>query len=210
MILKNGLKKKIIFIYYIFFVIVSISLCQPILAQLPTDLNNLAQASVLLNISAQALEHTPQGELQPADMVSLIQLLSLTADIPIQPPTPLENSSQDGVLELSQHFVSVADSIICDENRLKWQAIKEVKICFFFFLVLNMNPFVIFAAFLWTVQSTKPPRSVSLLFVTLTERNHTPSLRLSRDFCEDRIDLDVQNNCRGSLTGGKAIKCRIV
>uniref|UniRef100_A0A3B3HAA5 Adhesion G protein-coupled receptor D2 n=2 Tax=Oryzias latipes TaxID=8090 RepID=A0A3B3HAA5_ORYLA len=99
---------------------------QPILAQLPTDLNNLAQASVLLNISAQALEHTPQGELQPADMVSLIQLLSLTADIPIQPPTPLENSSQDGVLELSQHFVSVADSIICDENRLKWQAIKEV------------------------------------------------------------------------------------
>ncbi|KAF6736338.1 Adhesion G-protein coupled receptor D2 [Oryzias melastigma] len=99
---------------------------QPILAQQPSDLNNLAQASVLLNISAQALDHTPPGELEPADMVSLIQLLSLTADIPAQPPTRLENSSQDGVLELSQHFVSVADSIISEDNTLKWQAIKEV------------------------------------------------------------------------------------
>lgn len=67
-----------------------------------------------------------QEELQPADMLSLIQLLSLTSDIPSEPLAHHENSSHDNIQELSQHFISVADSIISEENTLKWQAIKEV------------------------------------------------------------------------------------
>lgn len=59
-------------------------------------------------------------------MLSLIQLLSLTSDIPSEPLAHPENSSHDNIQELSQHFISVADSIISEENTLKWQAIKEV------------------------------------------------------------------------------------
>ncbi|KAM4576242.1 adhesion G protein-coupled receptor D2 isoform 2-T2 [Odontesthes bonariensis] len=95
---------------------------QPVPGQQPSVLNNLAQASVLLNISAQALEDTQQEGLQPADMVSLIQLLSLTADVPSQ----AENSSQENIPELSQNFISVADNVISEGNALKWKAIKEV------------------------------------------------------------------------------------
>ncbi|KAM6930225.1 adhesion G protein-coupled receptor D2 [Xenentodon cancila] len=99
---------------------------QPILGQQLVDLNSLAQATVLLNVSSQALEDTPQGGLEPADMLSLIQLLSLTADVPPQPLDNVKNGSRDGLQELSQHFISVADSIISEDNPLKWQAIKEV------------------------------------------------------------------------------------
>lgn len=95
------------------------------LGQQLLDLNSLDQASVLLNISAQALEDT-QEELQPADMVSLIQLLSLTADVPTEPLTHVKNGSKATIQELSQHFINVADSVISEDNALKWQAIKEV------------------------------------------------------------------------------------
>ena len=95
------------------------------LGQQLLDLNSLAQASVVLNISAQALEDTQDG-LQPADMLSLIQLLSLAADVPSQPLAPVKNGSKDSIQELSQHFISVADSIISEDNAFKWQAIKEV------------------------------------------------------------------------------------
>ena len=96
------------------------------LEQQPSGLSSLAQASDLLEISVQALEDNQQEGLQPTDMVSLIQLLSLAADIPSQPSAAATSHSQDSIQELSQHFISVADSIINEENALKWQAIREV------------------------------------------------------------------------------------
>ncbi len=92
----------------------------------PSGLSSLAQASALLDISVQALEDTQQEGLQPTDMVSLIQLLSLAADVPTQPLADATNHSQDNIQEFSQHFISVADSVISEDNALKWQAIKEV------------------------------------------------------------------------------------
>ncbi|XP_059192511.1 adhesion G-protein coupled receptor D2 [Centropristis striata] len=99
---------------------------QEVLGQQPSELSSLAQASALLDISVQALEDTQQEGLQPTDMVSLIQLLSLTADVPTQPLPDATNHSQDTIQEISQHFISVADSIISEDNALKWQSIKEV------------------------------------------------------------------------------------
>ncbi|XP_078105741.1 adhesion G protein-coupled receptor D2 [Sander vitreus] len=100
---------------------------QAVLGQQPSGLDSLAQASALLDISVQALEDTQQEGLQPTDMVSLIQLLSLAADAPpTQPLSGATNHSQDTIRELSQRFISVADSIISQDNALKWEAIKEV------------------------------------------------------------------------------------
>ncbi|KAI3372756.1 hypothetical protein L3Q82_022716 [Scortum barcoo] len=93
--------------------------------QKPSGLSSLAQASALLDVSVQALEDTQQDGLQPTDMVSLIQILSLAADVPTQPLSDATNHSQDNIQEFSQHFISVADSIISEDNALKWQAIKE-------------------------------------------------------------------------------------
>lgn len=95
------------------------------LGQQPSGLSSLAQASNLLDISVQALEDTQQDGLQPTDMVSLIQLLSLAADVPTQPLADVNNHSQDSI-QLSQHFISVADSVISEDNVIKWQAIREV------------------------------------------------------------------------------------
>ncbi|XP_054466063.1 adhesion G-protein coupled receptor D2 [Anoplopoma fimbria] len=99
---------------------------QAVLGQQPSGLSSLAEASALLDISVQALEDTQQEGLQPTDMVSLIQLLSLAADIPTQPLSDATNHSGDTVQELSRQFISVADSVISEDNALKWQAIKEV------------------------------------------------------------------------------------
>ncbi|XP_067376072.1 adhesion G-protein coupled receptor D2 isoform X2 [Channa argus] len=99
---------------------------QLVFGQEPSGENNLAEVSALLDISVQALENTQQEGLQPTDMVSLIQLLSLAADIPAQPLSDAANASHDSIQELSQHFINVADSVISKDNALKWQAIKEV------------------------------------------------------------------------------------
>ncbi|KAM7416860.1 hypothetical protein PAMA_018776 [Pampus argenteus] len=99
---------------------------QVALGQQPSGLSSLAEASALLDVSVQALEDTQHEGLQPADMVSLIQLLSLAADVPTQPPPDGANRSQDSIRELSQHFISVADTIISQDNAFKWQAIKEI------------------------------------------------------------------------------------
>lgn len=96
------------------------------LGQQPSGLSNLAQAATLLDISVQALEDTQQEGLQPEDMVSLIQLLLLAADVPTQPLPDATNHSQDSIQELSQHFISLANSVISEDNALKWQAIREV------------------------------------------------------------------------------------
>ncbi|KAI4820231.1 hypothetical protein KUCAC02_028215 [Chaenocephalus aceratus] len=94
---------------------------QAVLGQQPSGRGSLSQVSALLEVSVQALQDTQQEGLQPADMVSLIQLLSLAANVPTQPPT-----KGTSIQELSQHFISVADSIMSADNALKWQAIKEV------------------------------------------------------------------------------------
>ncbi|XP_018524878.1 adhesion G-protein coupled receptor D2 isoform X2 [Lates calcarifer] len=99
---------------------------QAVLGQQPSGLSNLAQAATLLDISVQALEDTQQEGLQPEDMVSLIQLLLLAADVPTQPLPDATNHSQDSIQELSQHFISLANSVISEDNALKWQAIREV------------------------------------------------------------------------------------
>ncbi|KAM9858188.1 adhesion G protein-coupled receptor D2 [Aulostomus maculatus] len=98
---------------------------QPVLGQRPVGLSSLAEASALLDVSVQALEDSQQDGLQPSDMVSLIQLLSLAADAPVQ-PSDATTPSQENIQELSHHFISVADSIISQDNAFKWQAIKEV------------------------------------------------------------------------------------
>ncbi|XP_055360447.1 adhesion G-protein coupled receptor D2 isoform X2 [Betta splendens] len=99
---------------------------QPLLNQQLSRVHNISQVSALLDISVQALEDTQQDGLQPVDMVSLIQLLSLAADIPSQPFSDATNYSQESIQKLTQHFVRVADSIINEDNTNKWQAIREV------------------------------------------------------------------------------------
>lgn len=92
----------------------------------------------MLDISVQALKDIPQEGLQPTDMVSLIQLLSLAADIPNDPLTNGTNHTKDNIQKHSQHFISVADSII-SEDRLKWQTIKEVaEYCIFSICLLRI------------------------------------------------------------------------
>lgn len=100
---------------------------QSVLGHQLSGVSSLAQVSTLLDVSVQALEDTQQEGLQPVDMVSLIQLLSVAADIPAQPHSDATNDSHDNIQELSQHFISVADSVISEDNVLKWQAIKEVE-----------------------------------------------------------------------------------
>uniref|UniRef100_A0A8D2ZEA5 Adhesion G protein-coupled receptor D2 n=1 Tax=Scophthalmus maximus TaxID=52904 RepID=A0A8D2ZEA5_SCOMX len=41
-------------------------------------------------------------------------------------PADATNHSQGNIQELSQHFISVADSVISEDNALKWQSIKQV------------------------------------------------------------------------------------
>lgn len=95
----------------------------------PSGLRGLAEASALLDLSLQALEDTQDKGLQPADMVSLVQLLSLTADLPTEQLEGATNHSRDDIQKLGHHFLNVADSIISKENAFKWQAIKEVRVC---------------------------------------------------------------------------------
>ncbi|XP_061836556.1 adhesion G protein-coupled receptor D2 [Nerophis lumbriciformis] len=98
---------------------------QAVLGQQPSGLSSLGEASALLDVSVQALRDTKQEGLQPEDMVSLIQLLSLAADVTLQ-PAAAANHTEENIQELGQHFISVADSVISQDNAFKWQAIKEV------------------------------------------------------------------------------------
>ncbi|XP_069557575.1 adhesion G protein-coupled receptor D2 isoform X2 [Brachyistius frenatus] len=91
------------------------------------ELSSVSQASALLDVSARALEDSRQdGGLQPADMVSLVRLLSLAADVPSEPPDGAANRSRDDVRELSRSFIAVADGLISEGDALKWRAVKEV------------------------------------------------------------------------------------
>ncbi|XP_014027118.2 adhesion G-protein coupled receptor D2 isoform X1 [Salmo salar] len=84
------------------------------------------QVSSLLNMSRQALEDTKEG-LQPGDMLSLVQLLVRAADVPTDMATEGNHSrATNSAGELSHTFITVADSIISQDNVPKWQAIKQV------------------------------------------------------------------------------------
>ncbi|KAM3867756.1 adhesion G protein-coupled receptor D2 [Diretmus argenteus] len=98
---------------------------QVVLGQQPSGMS-WADACSVLDVSHQALEETHQEDMQPADMLSLIQLLSLAADIPAEPPAEGNHSQTAAARDLSQHFISLADSVISQDNALQWQAIKQV------------------------------------------------------------------------------------
>lgn len=88
--------------------------------------SSLLEASVQLDSCVQALEDTEEEGLQPVDMLSLIQLLSQTADVPPETGPAPANQSEGRVHKLSKDFISVADSVMSEDNALKWQAIKQV------------------------------------------------------------------------------------
>lgn len=105
------------------------SYLQPVIVQHSSSLSSLAHASALLDISVQALEDSQQEELQPTDMVSLIQLLSMAADVPTGQHHSVDatNQSREGLHEMSKDYIKVADSIISQDSVVKWQAIREVR-----------------------------------------------------------------------------------
>uniref|UniRef100_A0A3P8WH95 Adhesion G protein-coupled receptor D2 n=1 Tax=Cynoglossus semilaevis TaxID=244447 RepID=A0A3P8WH95_CYNSE len=104
------------------------NITQPVIVQHSSSLSSLAHASALLDISVQALEDSQQEELQPTDMVSLIQLLSMAADVPTGQHHSVDatNQSREGLHEMSKDYIKVADSIISQDSVVKWQAIREV------------------------------------------------------------------------------------
>ncbi|KAJ8388780.1 hypothetical protein AAFF_G00130130 [Aldrovandia affinis] len=85
----------------------------------PQELN-LGQASSLLQVSRQALEESP-ADLEPSDMLHLVQLLARVADVLTH-----TNESYIAVATLTQHFVTVADKMVSQENAPKWHAITQV------------------------------------------------------------------------------------
>ncbi|XP_061115494.1 adhesion G-protein coupled receptor D2 isoform X1 [Conger conger] len=77
------------------------------------------QVSGLLNVSSQALEESPT-DLEPSDMLHLVQFLARAAQVPTQ-----SNESHDAAA-VTQHFVTVADRIVSQENAPTWHAITQV------------------------------------------------------------------------------------
>ncbi|KAI1900655.1 hypothetical protein AGOR_G00052150 [Albula goreensis] len=91
--------------------------------ELVTSKPTLGQVSGVLQVVRQALEES-SGDLQPSDMVHLVQQLSNVADV--QKYSPLDsNNSQVSVASLS-NFVAVADRMFSQENAPSWLAITEV------------------------------------------------------------------------------------
>ncbi|CAB1321772.1 unnamed protein product [Coregonus sp. 'balchen'] len=97
-----------------------------VMGEQPGGQMSWGQASSLLNMSRQALEDTREG-LQPGDMLSLVQLLARVADVPTDTAAVGNDSlATTSAGELSHTFITVADSIISQDNAPKWQAIKQV------------------------------------------------------------------------------------
>ncbi|KAL0186457.1 hypothetical protein M9458_018127, partial [Cirrhinus mrigala] len=61
-----------------------------------------------------------QKQLEDRDMVSLMHVLSRAADLP-----STANHSQRDAKRLSQSFITIADSLISQDNVSKWNSIKE-------------------------------------------------------------------------------------
>ena len=70
---------------------------------------DLGGASALLDVARQALEETVREDLEPSDMLSLVQLLAAAAEVPVVAAVAEGNRSRCDAQELSQHFISVAD-----------------------------------------------------------------------------------------------------
>uniref|UniRef100_A0A8C1C4Y6 Adhesion G protein-coupled receptor D2 n=1 Tax=Cyprinus carpio carpio TaxID=630221 RepID=A0A8C1C4Y6_CYPCA len=76
--------------------------------------------SRLLNVSEQVVLKE-QKQLEDRDMVSLMHVLSRAADL----PSTVNHSRRDAE-RLSQSFITIADSLISQENVSKWNSIREV------------------------------------------------------------------------------------
>ncbi|XP_051510143.1 adhesion G-protein coupled receptor D2 isoform X2 [Myxocyprinus asiaticus] len=76
--------------------------------------------SRLLNLSEQAVLKE-QKKLEGRDMISLIHVLSRAADL-----SSTANRSRRDAEKLSQSFITLADSLISQDNASKWDSIKEV------------------------------------------------------------------------------------
>ncbi|KAL4622638.1 adhesion G-protein coupled receptor D2 [Arapaima gigas] len=78
------------------------------------------QGTTLLEVSQQALEET-QGELEPSDVLSLVQLLGQAADIAAS-----GNKSQEEATAFGHHFLAVADRMMDPKNIQKWKEVQQV------------------------------------------------------------------------------------
>ncbi|XP_073767385.1 adhesion G protein-coupled receptor D2 isoform X2 [Danio rerio] len=84
------------------------------------DDQSWASVSRLLNVSEQVML-TEQKPLEDRDMVSLVHVLSRAADLPIT-----ANHSRADAETLGQSFITIADSLLSQDDHEKWQSIKEV------------------------------------------------------------------------------------
>ncbi|XP_077081071.1 adhesion G protein-coupled receptor D2 isoform X2 [Siphateles boraxobius] len=84
------------------------------------DGQSWSSVSRLLNASERAVlkEHKP---LEDRDMVSLMHVLSRAADLP-----STANQSRRDAERLGQSFITIADSLLSQEEASKWHSIKEV------------------------------------------------------------------------------------
>uniref|UniRef100_A0A8C1RHL7 Adhesion G protein-coupled receptor D2 n=1 Tax=Cyprinus carpio TaxID=7962 RepID=A0A8C1RHL7_CYPCA len=84
------------------------------------DGQSWASVSRLLNVSEQVVSRE-QKQLEDRDMLFLMHVLSRAADLP-----STANHSQRDVERLGQSFITIADSLISQDNASKWNSIKEV------------------------------------------------------------------------------------
>ncbi|KTF76880.1 hypothetical protein cypCar_00043520 [Cyprinus carpio] len=84
------------------------------------DEQSWASVSRLLNVSEQVVLKE-QKQLEDRDMLFLMHVLSRAADLP-----STANHSQRDVERLGQSFITIADSLISQDNASKWNNIKEV------------------------------------------------------------------------------------
>ncbi|KAL1269387.1 hypothetical protein QQF64_031676, partial [Cirrhinus molitorella] len=84
------------------------------------DGQSWTSVSRLLNVSEQVVLKE-QKQLEDRDIVSLMHVLSRAADLP-----STANHSQHDAKKLSQSFITIADSLISQDDASKWNSIKEV------------------------------------------------------------------------------------
>ncbi|XP_016111694.1 adhesion G-protein coupled receptor D2-like [Sinocyclocheilus grahami] len=84
------------------------------------DGQSWTSVSRLLNVSEQVVLKE-QKQLEDRDMLSLMHVLSRAADLPCT-----ANHSRRDAERLGQSFITIADSLISQDNVSKWNSIKEV------------------------------------------------------------------------------------
>ena len=75
----------------------------------------------LLNVSEQYLQGSRE-QLESRDFPSVVQMLSRAAELPTT-----GNQSLTTARTLSHSFIGLADTLISQENAVKWQAIREAQ-----------------------------------------------------------------------------------